>query len=319
MRIYLATLASIVMAFQAKAQFDIQVIQPAGKQHIADSATIATIPTALTGPGVTWDCSNLLKKPGTPDIEIGNWPPAGTPYATDYPFATMALTDPPNDSFTGYGYHSIDSLGDSLVFWGNRKPGAAYAIYDDPELVLPFPFSYNQTVTNSYSLTNYDAQGNSLSSQTGTVTLSYEAYGTLKLPAGTYLEVAKVKRIRTNSLGPTTTSYVWYQLGTGLVLLSYNAVNNNEVIYKRDAVASVRNFEEAEKITCATEASTVHLKSEFILKNIDIQNLTGQKVFSLTNPNQYHVSINLQNLTTGTYIIRAKTEKTNHSFKVMIQ
>ena len=185
---------------------------------VASSATAALIPYGFLGANVTWNCSGLQQETGTPIINYTVSSPAGTIYASDYPKANWYFTDPNLTALIGHNYYTISS--DTLVKWGEHTPGKSYTIYDNPELDLKFPFSYTNTFSKTYSKTNYNANGSISSYQTGNVILTYEGYGTLILPNGTFGNVAKIKRERTNSLGSTTISYVWLLISTGERLMS---------------------------------------------------------------------------------------------------
>ncbi len=204
---------------------------------IASSSTGTTVPVSTTGAGVTWNCSNLMQEPGTPVINYTVSSPAGTMFASDYPSSNWYFTDPALSSVIGHHYYSLNA--DSMVLWGEHVPGNSYEIYDNPEMELPLPFAYNSTVVNTYSKTNYYSNGTISSYQTGTNTITYDSYGTLILPAGTFSNVARITNVRTNSLGSTTTSYHWYLATTGEKLLEYETNGGIKVVYNNSAPTGV--------------------------------------------------------------------------------
>lgn len=285
--------------------------------QIASTATAATVPIGTSGNGVTWDCSNLVQEVGTPTINFNVVSTAGTPYVSDYPSANWCFTDPALAAQVGYSYHQLTT--DSFMFWGAHKSASAYEIYDNPEVVLVFPFAYNQSVTNSYSKTNYTAAGGVSSYQTGDITITYEGFGTLMLPGATYTSVAKVKSVRTNSLGPTTTSYMWYNTSNGERLLTYDGVSGNQVIYRSGTPMSVNTISSKNTIECQNHASNLVIKSMSKLERVQLVNVTGQVVYSNSAVAQNDLIIGTQEFPRGIYMVVAKSANQTKSFKVALQ
>ncbi len=208
---------------------------------IASASTAASVPINTSGAAVTWNCANLQQETGTPIINYTVSSPAGTTYANDYPKANWYFTDPALTAVFGHHYYSLTT--DSLVLWGEHTTGKSYEIYDDPQIDLKLPFSYSNVYANSYSKTSYNANGSVSSSQTGTVTLTYDGYGTLILPNGTFTNVARIKKERTNSLGPTTVSYTWYSIATGAQLMNYETNGGLQVVYNNVASTNINNLQ----------------------------------------------------------------------------
>jgi hypothetical protein len=160
MKKIILSLSLLISSLYSFSQASIQSTSPIGYVmpiKIASAATAASVPIATIGSGVTWDCSNLVQESGTPTVNFSVVPTTGTPYVTDYPSANWCFTDPALTSVVGFSYHQLTT--DSFMFWGAHTNGSAYEIYDNPEIVLVFPFAYNQSVNKSYSKTNYNAAG----------------------------------------------------------------------------------------------------------------------------------------------------------------
>jgi hypothetical protein len=206
---------------------------------IVSAATATTVPISTSGAGVTWNCANLQQETGTPIVNFTVSSPTGTPYANDYPNANWYFTDPGLSSIVGHHYYSLTA--DSLVLWGEHTPGNSYEIYSNPEMELRLPFAYNTTVVNSYNKTNYYSNGSVSSYQTGTNTITYDSYGTLVLPNGTFNNVARIQNVRTNSLGPTTTSYQWYLAPSGEKLMEYETNGGIKVLYNNSIPSGISN------------------------------------------------------------------------------
>jgi len=274
---------------------------------IADAATTATVPIGTAGNGVTWDCSNLVAQVGMPLVTFTVMSPAGTLYASDYPTANWYFTDPVLSAQFGHHYYIMTP--DSLVLLGEHAPGNPYEIYDNPELDMAFPMAFNQTVINTYSKTSYNAGGSVSSSQTGDITLTYEGNGTLKLPNATYTDVAKLKSVRTNSIGPTTTSYLWVQAATGERLLNYNGNGTPSAVYKFSAPAGVASFQTDDQVFCsALGTRQVIIRAEHTIESVELYNVAGQRVYSNLHINQHEYSPNVSALSSGVYLMMVKTE-----------
>lgn len=249
----------------------------------------------------------LTQEAGTPLINFTVMSPAGTLYAADYPGANWYFTDPAQSALFGHHYYIMTP--DSLVTLGEHTTGSPYEIYDDPQLDMAFPMAYNQTVVNSYSKTSYNAGGGVTSSQTGTITLTYEGNGTLVLPSATYTDVAKLKSVRTNSIGPTTTSYLWVKATTGERLLMYNGNGSTQGVHKAGAPASVSDLEDQLQVGCGTDGfGHWYISSPSPIRQLELLSLSGQTIFreSQNGPTMLHT--NLPVPAAGVYLLRVKTD-----------
>jgi Secretion system C-terminal sorting domain len=118
--------------------------------------------------------------------------PSTTPYAASFPNANRAsgeLTNP-----QAYSYSDYSNTG--ILFYGVGS--AAYQlVYSDPEKTFQFPLSLSNTWTDAWSATGNG--GGQISTRSGTTTGSYNGYGTLILPYGTFTNVARFQLDQTYS------------------------------------------------------------------------------------------------------------------------
>ncbi|MCC7030394.1 MAG: T9SS type A sorting domain-containing protein [Chitinophagaceae bacterium] len=274
---------------------------------VVSAATLPMVPIATTGANASWDASGLVKDAATPIINYTVSAPAGTTYAADYTNANWHFTDPALLAILGNTYYNLSA--DSFVLWGAHVTGSAYEIYDNPEMDLAFPFAYNQIVNNTYSKTNYTAAGGISSYQTGNVTLTYDGYGTLILPNGTYNNVVRIKKVRTNDLGPTLTSYYWYNSVNGANLLMYeekaggtpNAAFNTNVVSR---VADLQNNYQVQ-ISTDLENNMIVINSASNIDRVKVYSLTGQLILSASNINAAHWHQQLQSAK-GMYLVQVE-------------
>jgi hypothetical protein len=87
--------------------------------------------------------------------------------------------------------------------------------------MMPFPFNYNDVVTDTYQQTVGGP---------GSVTMTYEGYGTLITPYGTYTNVVRMKR---DFGGPTDYYYDYYTTSPYLaIVVSYDANTSKYTVVK---------------------------------------------------------------------------------------
>jgi hypothetical protein len=137
-----------------------------------------------SGSNVTWDFSGIQV---IYNAIIGKYiSPATTPYANDFTAATVAY----EDYYAAGTYHyyttsttKYEKIGEASVLYT--------AVYQDPHTMFTFPFTYNTKVSDNFSCTT--SVGSLVLQRTGTWEAEGDAYGTLKLPSGTYNNVLRIK------------------------------------------------------------------------------------------------------------------------------
>lgn len=161
----------------------------------SDSISVST--TALSpgsgGANVTWDYSSLVCTVAGKATYVD---PATTPYTATYPSANKAIKiEIPTGTIYEYDIVSA-SKWEMLANNVTATTGQNYT--PNPKTMMPFPFHYNDVVTDTYQ---------ELASGTGSVTMTYDGYGTLITPYGTYNNVVRMKR---DFGGPTDYYYDYY-------------------------------------------------------------------------------------------------------------
>lgn len=236
--------------------------------------------TTMTGTGVTWNASSLTQAPGTPVVHMTFVDPATTPNGQLYPNSNYANYDPALASFIGVQYFQINS--DSMVSWGSYEPSTSHEIFQDADKYLIFPFSYGQSFSDNYAKTNYSDANTISSYQTGVRMVAFNGHGTLILPQGTFTNVGMFSELRTNSLGPNSTRFTWFDLTTGKRLMMYSENNGNEVgVYSTDAPTSVIGLEQSDVMIFPNPASmAIKLLGAQRFENYSIYNTVGMSVQS---------------------------------------
>jgi hypothetical protein len=129
------------------------------------------------GANAEWDISGIsytMVASGTQFVA-----PSATPYAASYPTSDLARwVAMPNG--LKYSYLLADAQGLYLLADGVDASGGS--VYVNGKTVLQFPFVYNTSFTDSYTLNGSEE----------TQTRTYSAYGTLTTHLGTFTNVVKV-------------------------------------------------------------------------------------------------------------------------------
>lgn len=149
----------------------------------AYSANPVGIVAGSSGANQTWNYSSTVL------TTIG--PVVGTevttaPFASNFPQANYFV----KTNFNGTIYYLIaKSSATKLENLGIVTDTSILVNFSpNPQTQYEFPLSYNQTITDSYALTSDPTVNNSF-------TITYDAYGTLITPFGTYSNVVRIKRL----------------------------------------------------------------------------------------------------------------------------
>jgi hypothetical protein len=288
---------------------------------IANNSSFNTALTTTTGNGVTWNASGLTDQVGTPTIHFVYASPVFTPNGSLYPSANYVQYDPALTSVLEYNYSHISP--DSMVDWGSYAPSGKHEVYQNSDKRLVFPFAYGQSFTDSYAKTNYSDATTVSSNQTGTRTVSFSGVGTLILPQGTFNNVALISELRTNSLGPNSTTFTWYDIANGKRLLFYEE-NNGSIVtaYSADGPTSITKTETEEAITIYPNPFSNTLRFDKIATPFEttysLCEPTGKVVVSGTINNEI-TSIHTTELATGVYFLNIGKGASAATFKVVKQ
>lgn len=279
--------------------------------NIADNNSFNAILKTTTGTGVTWNAAGLTVQSGTPLVNLFYSATSSTPYASLYPNSNYCLYDPALTSFIGYNYDNFSS--DSVSNWGSYEPSTAHEIFQDPDKHLIFPFNYGQSFTDNYAKTNYSNSTTISSYQTGSRTVTFNGFGTLILPQGTFLNVALISELRTNSLGPDSYLYTWYDISNGKKLL-YRSENGSSIttVWNNELPTGINEINKTLDFTIfPNPISTVAIvKINTKLPQTDLMfllyNLIGEEVYKTEISNNETV-ISRNGLPNGMYLYIIKS------------
>lgn len=183
----------------------------------------------ISGSNQIWDFSNLKPSKTTGSYDLNYISPVGTPGFTVFPSANLVAKYVLSDTIVSYSYFQanageLKSLGNYLTI------GKKASVTMNTELFLKAPLTFNANFTDLIPqvISNSGVTTRSLT----TKTLTYDAFGALKMPNVIFKDVMRLKTISnrrdttTISTGggtisnSTTTTYNWYVNGRVGALLT---------------------------------------------------------------------------------------------------
>lgn len=309
------TISGILMSFNLLAQtitFSNFSNSLSGNFHaaLANQSSFNLNLTTTVGNGVIWDATGLTQQAGTPTISMIYGNPGSTANASLYPLSNYVFYDPTLTAAITLDYLYINA--DSMSRVGQHEPNDAHEIFTNPDKLLIFPFTLNQSFTDNYAKNNYSDATTFSSFQTGTRTVSYVGFGTLNLPQASFSDVALISELRTNSLGPNSTTFTWFEVNTGKKLLYYSENNGNvNIAYNVDL-----NTGNNETINSSNIQFYPNPVENFLYLNklnanskISIHNAIGEKI----DCNFINNSIDLSDVEKGIYFLNIVNENQNLS------
>ena len=178
-------------------------IQPEFKTMVVE--TFKPLKFETKGENVIWNFGKTKFKANGDEVYVVN--PKDVNINKSFPDATHVKKVMHGGESIVYEFLKIQ--GDKYEYLGNVVTDQSFNVtkYSDTQTILKLPFSFGETFNDVFE----SNVGNPL-----IVTTSYDAYGTLILPFGTYTNVALVKCVYDYGV----TEYKWYQTGPYIRLLA---------------------------------------------------------------------------------------------------
>lgn len=286
-------------------------INPGNSSTLIEADTGSYTPGSA-GASQTWNFSGLVIS-GTP-YTTNYVAPSTTPYASSFPGATVASDDGTGD----YTYYTQTSSGVEV----DGEAASAYTlVYSNTETLMKYPFAFGNGNTDNYAGTATGV------SETGTVNISADAYGTLILPSGSYstLRVKTVESytqvVGTASITTHVTLYSWYSATSRFPLLQYVIATASGAFtdYEKQIIvnSTVVGIDEPGKndnfLSVYPNPSHGNCTLNYDLQqsaavSITVMDMTGQKVISISKGTQsagsQTESIDLSGLAKGIYMVQ---------------
>lgn len=231
------------------------------------------------GANRTWDFSELELTPIGGNETIL---PAGTPFISTFPTSNFcnATTGESAGGFTYFRYDTqkMELLGDAYTGIGIFSFGANAKTY------IEFPYTYNRVISDTYTQDNIS------------FTATYDGYGTLVLPFGTYQNVVRQK---IEEMGQT--NYIWFHADPFFPIAQTTeggiGVMRNAAVLANDRFA-LDGFEMYPNPT--SDYLNIRMKSP---GSIDIYDVSGKLVIS-QNSARTDASVDLRPCATGIYFVK---------------
>jgi hypothetical protein len=199
---------------------------PAGTTDSIYSAT-ATVAPGSGGAGVTWNLSALVPSAlGMVTIVT----PSSTPYYSTFPTSTFSAQISPNSGGSMYVYERLSATKWEQLANNYAGTGTGTDYTPNPESAIEFPMNYLDIFTDTFQKTT---------GSSGTVDISYDGYGTLVTPFGTYSNVVRIKKY----WGPGDYDNNWYVTSPNLgIVASFHAQSNSYTLVRPIGTTSVKNI-----------------------------------------------------------------------------
>lgn len=251
---------------------------------VGSQLTISVHPGAISpgssGAGQTWNLSALTYTTiGPMSVVI----PGSTSCGSQFPSSNYAVTIPNGDVLYSIRSSSVQEQ------TGHSYPGCTGSlIYTDNMIEYAFPFSYLDSITDTFS--------NNVES--GTVKYVYDGYGTMITPFGTFNNTGRIKMI-----GNTATEYLWFS-GTTFQYPLARTINNNSttLLYSNFVSANPEIITKDQKINIFPNPFDTQLSFSLEANEetkISIYDLLGNKVWEETFTNS--ATINTEPFYSGIY------------------
>lgn len=296
------------------------------------SGTLGSFDPGTAGGGQSWDFSDVQSTISAGVIGVN---PASTPFADDFPEATIAFRD--NDtSLETYNYWQLTSS-EMFVLGMGTDPGPNQTInhYPDPRKIMQYPFAFNDTYTDNYFYAYPSAI--MLLHRRGTITATADAWGSVKTPASTYSSTLRIKqeRVYTDSvwnnggdlMSVTThseTDYEWYTATSHYPVLHIQVTEAGSSLSYSSLVGGIEDNPLLSQISIypnpADDIINVRL-TDGISDKIEIALVSqmGQQLTQLTETGNHQFSADISGLAPGVYFIRIKSSSGNYATSIFIK
>jgi hypothetical protein len=352
----LSIFAAVAISNNALAQTTITTVvmpQVGYTYNMAADTNHVDVPTFTVSAGSataqTWDYSTLFVH--TYAAAISFVAPAGNPGASSFPNSTLASNQ--GGGTWAYFKTSASGLvvdGANAVIPTGTTSSTAIVDYVPDEILIPTPFTLNGTVHNVYGATfTVTASGFPATvHHRANRTITADAFGSLKTPAGTYANTLRIKTYEITSdsvfvtgIGnvsnqyDTTTTYNWAQNTTDarLMQIDFNkkgAVTKAQYLQSfTNAINDIKHFELATNLypnPTSTFAYLAYENESSAKVSASIFDVTGRQVATLINNQQQAagkqaLTIDVTNLQlpTGLYMVQLTVNGATKTLKLNVQ
>ncbi len=292
--------------------------------HITNPATFNVM---QSGANQTWDFSTASTAP-SPFNYINL---ASSIEPATYPSANLVESNGGSENY-------YNSTVNAFALEGQLVPGQIRAIFTDPREMLNFPITYPNSFNETFSGTAEIIAASITYNRGGTNVMTADGYGTLILPYTTVNNVLKITNVGnyTDMLGVTTiATYV------DTLITFYNATTNNfiagySVLYANGTLTAQYSYhiDQADLVVGIDDVVTaknyvtiypnpaknvVTIKSNQLLDEIHIYDLTGKMMKAIKPSSTLEQQIKIDDLNAGIYFVKYIDDYGSHSKKMIIE
>jgi hypothetical protein len=222
---YFMTLSLIMMCSASIAQPTLLAtsINPVVGESFTIFSTSSAISAGSPGAAQSWDLSSMS---GTSSL-ISVVAPSSTANGASFPTSNVAWSQTAGVNYYKTSATALQSCG----FFGS---GVVFS-YSDPEDYLHFPFTYNNTYTDTWA-TQFVSGGYTFY-RTGTTTVTADGYGQVITPTSTYTGVLRVHYLQVYQdsffvgaptiISYTNDEYMWYKNGAHVQIATVYTLNSS--------------------------------------------------------------------------------------------
>ncbi len=291
------------------------------------SGTLGSFDPGPAGGGQSWDFSDVQPTISAGVIAVD---PALTPFADDFPEATIAFRD--NDpSLESYNYWQL-TTSEMFTLGIGTDPGSNQTIihYPDSRKMMQYPFAFNDTYTDTYFYAYPSAL--MLIHRRGTITATADAWGSVKTPAGTYNNTLRIEKekVYTDSvwnaggdlMNVTThyeTDYEWYTASSHYPVLQIEVTEAGSFSLSYSSlIGGIEDNPLLSQISIypnpADDIINVKLSDGITDKiEINIVSLMGQQLTQLEEAGNHQFSADISGLAPGVYFLTIKSSSGNYA------
>jgi hypothetical protein len=254
------------------------------------------------GANQTWDFSNLQLTFAGTDTSI---PVTGSAFANLFPNANYCY------KFTGLGadryyYHTVTAAKYEILSLAlTATTGDNYSL--NPRTFAVFPYTYNTVYNDTYRTTSNPAEVS--------VVATYDAYGTIILPFGTFNNVIRQKVV-TNGV----TNYNWFNVSPFFPILQTVLEQNSLGIVKNTTVLETETFSGGEMFSACPNPTqgfvTLNaMKSVGSPVEIEVFDLLGKRIIYSKENSLDEISLDFSPFTSGIYLVKV-TNASDHTSQI---
>lgn len=238
-------------------------------------------------------------------------PVAGTPYASEFPQANYCYTMQSIFSdLPVYYYHSLTPSKYEIFALGYAgATGEGENFIQNPRTYIVFPYTYGTVFTDTFQTTE-DPESVSM-------TATYDAYGTLTMPFGSFQNVVRQK-IEING----TVDYVWFNVNPFYPILQTSFEDEIVGFIQDNTVLGVddRNLSNAPVVfpNPVGDVLDVLVPTGFGSTTVSVTDLSGKTIIS-GDFNGSEIRMDAGKLNSGVYLVRIANESGSYVTKIIKQ